>query len=723
MVTADMEAAAKAHAAQLQQRAAVQAQLAQRHGQEITTMEWLLRSARQLPLHDLEREKVIVRKRMSKLQKELEVQGELAAGLAHYALGRGHMALHEYAQALDELRLAQRAGQDGAELHYALGIVLGKHYEQAMQEARLSGGGDWARKQLKDIAPKYLLPAITSLERARSLHLDAPQYLEALISYYQNDWERSLVLITDTQKTAPWIHEATKLAGDIHHEQALLARDSGKYELAEKEFAKAVAAYEEAAESGRSDAEVYEGLAETWIRQLQTAVLRGHTVGTLPQRISAAAEHLSQSDSSSVTGHMKKAFGAMIRLSLSGSGTEADVAECLAEIEIVLAKNHTDPFGCDVQSNCLRSLALFHLAQDKDPMPVLKRSAQVLEPALASHPSFLWGLNDLGLSYMILGTMQWLRGQAAKESLDAALLYQEKAVSIDETYLTALQNILFSRLVYVVMQVSRQEIEHSVQHADEVFARCMKVNDKYQQCYLNYGEVYARAAERMVQAGEDAQPYLDRAISNLATARKLGDQFLDLEQFTMLAHLVDATQRVKRKQSPLPSLAELRKALPRCLALGKTDAMCLTLAAQATQVEAAWALQTGKSPQAQLQKAIREAILATKSPEIYPDAWQVLADCYLQLARHVQATQRSSAIQAGQAALAKVFVINPNHAAGRGTEGELFLLAAESAQGAKKKELARAAQRALEASLSLDPLLASRLKPLQTRTDGLLAAQ
>ena len=77
----------------------------------------------------------------------------------------------------------------------------------------------------------------------------------------------------------------------------------------------------------------------------------------------------------------------------------------------------------------------------------------------------------------------------------------------------------------------------------------------------------------------------------------------------------------------------------------------------------------------------------------------------------------------GQAALAKVFVINPNHAAGRGTEGELFLLAAESAQGAKKKELARAAQRALEASLSLDPLLASRLKPLQARTDGLLAAQ
>ena len=110
----------------------------------------------------------------------------------HYALGRGHMALHEYPQALTELQLAIQLGVQGAEVQYALGLVLGKHFEQAMYEARLSGGGDWVRKQLEELEPKYLTPALTSLQRHRSVKLDAPQYLEGLIAYYQRDYDRAL---------------------------------------------------------------------------------------------------------------------------------------------------------------------------------------------------------------------------------------------------------------------------------------------------------------------------------------------------------------------------------------------------------------------------------------------------------------------------------------------------------------------------------------------------
>ena len=52
---------ARLAAIQLERQAKQQAQLAQRLGQQIKDMEWLMRSARQLPLHDLNREKVIVR--------------------------------------------------------------------------------------------------------------------------------------------------------------------------------------------------------------------------------------------------------------------------------------------------------------------------------------------------------------------------------------------------------------------------------------------------------------------------------------------------------------------------------------------------------------------------------------------------------------------------------------------------------------------------------------
>ena len=116
----------------------------------------------------------------------------------------------------------------------------------------------------------------------------------------------------------------------------------------------------------------------------------------------------------------------------------------------------------------------------------------------------------------------------------------------------------------------------------------MKINHGYQQCFLNYGEVYARAAQRLMLAGEDSQSQLDRARQNLATARKLGIVPLDSEQFSVLADLVDASLRLRRKRVPMPALQSLRAALPRCPALGKTDAVRQTLAAQGHLLEAEW---------------------------------------------------------------------------------------------------------------------------------------
>lgn len=84
-------------------------------------MKWISRSARQMPLHDLKREKRIVRKRMT----ELASYGSNSRGLAHYALCRGHMALLAYSQALLELEQAIALGVKSAPyLTYTYAPVL-----------------------------------------------------------------------------------------------------------------------------------------------------------------------------------------------------------------------------------------------------------------------------------------------------------------------------------------------------------------------------------------------------------------------------------------------------------------------------------------------------------------------------------------------------------------------------------------------------------------------
>ncbi|MFO0656222.1 MAG: hypothetical protein U0787_14215 [Polyangia bacterium] len=152
-----------------------------------------------------------------------------------------------------------------------------------MQEARLSGAGDGQKTAQGHCAE--VSSARHHIARARAFAAlrricstwGADQLLLRMIG------ECLLVLITDTQKTASWILSATKLAGDIHHEQALWPAIPGKYELPKSEFA--AVAYEEAAESGCSDAEVYEGydLPKRGFDSFKQPSF-GYTAGTPSQR-------------------------------------------------------------------------------------------------------------------------------------------------------------------------------------------------------------------------------------------------------------------------------------------------------------------------------------------------------------------------------------------------------------------------------------------------------
>ncbi len=138
-------------------------------------MEWLLRSAsEQLPLHDLGQEKDIVRKRMAELQTKLKGYGVLGNWPLTTPWDAVTWRCMKYPQALSELQLAIQSGNQSAEVHYALGFVLGKHFEQAIYEARLCWRRHWVKKQPQDIEPKYLTRAIASLERSRSLESGHP---------------------------------------------------------------------------------------------------------------------------------------------------------------------------------------------------------------------------------------------------------------------------------------------------------------------------------------------------------------------------------------------------------------------------------------------------------------------------------------------------------------------------------------------------------------------
>jgi len=688
-----------------------QAELGQRLGQEIKDMEWLLRTARGMPIHELKQEKAIVRRRMAKLHEELAAIGAEGGPLAHYALGRGHMGLHEYPEALKELEQAIAQGVRQGDAYYALGVVLGKHFEKAMYEARLAGGGDWARKRRKEIEPKYLTPAITYLRRARTLGAASPEFLEALLSYYQRDFAAAGKKIKIVLDEAPWLYEAHKLAGDIRLENALQARDRGQDEAAGKELAAAVQEFERAAEVGRSDDEVYEGMAEAWLQQIELAAISGKPVNVAYAAAVAASNNISAIEPYNVSGPLKKAYAALLTMGLlfRGKSSAEQARECINHSEQVLRLDPQNPYASDVLAGCYALDADRLQAEGKDPSPLLRKALSVLEPAVKTAPHFLWGLNDLANVYMTIGSYMQLHGiPDAKSYVLKSIEYRTKSVTLDEAYLVGYKNSLYTWLLLASMQSKKEELHDTLKHADVNFYRCVKLNDKYHQCYNHYFQLYTVAAQRLSLAGDDPQPLLKRALAMQKQARKLGTKFLDTEQGDALLHLVDALDLLRRKESPLPALAEVQLALERCLALAATDATCRAIAVRADWVLYDWLVQTGKPPAKVLQAALQKATLATQSKQTYPDAWWVLGETHLRIALTLAPGSRLAAqhIADGFAALERVFAINGNHARSWATRGALELARARrQADRTAGKASAASAVISLERALKQDELL------------------
>ncbi|MFP2906518.1 serine/threonine-protein kinase, partial [Pyxidicoccus sp. 3LFB2] len=205
----------------IRQQSEARALLAGQLGQEVKELEWFLRLAYALPLHDTRREQQVVRERMARIAARQPGPDASGEGLVHYALGRGHLALHELDKAHEELLRARQRGLDSPELHYALGRVLGELYHQSLEDARRSGGKDWLAARQLELELRYLEPALQSLERSRGVQLESPRYLEGLIAFYRRHYDEAARAADQASAEAPWLHEPWKLAGDVARVRAL----------------------------------------------------------------------------------------------------------------------------------------------------------------------------------------------------------------------------------------------------------------------------------------------------------------------------------------------------------------------------------------------------------------------------------------------------------------------------------------------------------------------
>jgi serine/threonine-protein kinase len=255
-------------------RAAERARLAEGFGRDTKELEWLMRSAAQLPLHDTTAERTLTRERMRRIAATPHHLGRDGDALMHEALGRGHLALHEWDEAAAELDRAAAAGFDTPSLYAARGRALGELYHCAVEDARRAGDRAWLDGRIRALQAQYLTPALADLDRSRAAGLDAgddPETLAALLALYRGDYAaaESLALSLSAAARAAWLTGALKIAADAAYAAALVDFDHGRYDAARPRLEHATTLYAQAADAARSDATVLQATAEAWLQRAE----------------------------------------------------------------------------------------------------------------------------------------------------------------------------------------------------------------------------------------------------------------------------------------------------------------------------------------------------------------------------------------------------------------------------------------------------------------------
>ena len=669
--------------------ASERAQLAQRLGLEVAQMESGLRYAHLAPLHDTRSERERMRTRMKDLDARMAKLGAIAEGPAHYALGRGHLALREWDAARADLEAAFAAGQRTPEVRYGLGQALGALYQAALAETERIADKSARDERRREVEHTLRDPALDHLRAARSAETESPEYAEGVIALYEGHYDDALAKAREALAKNPLLYEAERLAGDAHQSLGHDQQRRGQWEAARQAYEAALAAYEEAAQVGRSDPSIYEGACATWVQVLVVASTRHEEVDEILRRTLASCEQALTADPASELAIEREAYAYARRgedLLGENKDPRATLQQAIAKGEQLTRVRPGGAGGPICEGNALELLAEWQDAHGEDPMPTLERSIARYRRAIEIIPTHGRAWDDLGMALWRKASVLNARGGDAGPVYDEAAAAERKALEHGE----AQNGLVHNNLANALSDRAFWALDHGEdptarnEQAMAEYRRAIEINPNWASAFSNLATCYELAAAQAKTSGRDPAADWERALENdrkatelspkmampwangsdvimkqaawlldrggdaaarlgdangwLAKARGLrpGDFGDDLRE----AHLatLEARQKIERGGAPEPAFARAEAALARVAKTnGKAEELPLATA-ELLRWRAEWARKRGHSPADEIRRGLAQAAEAEKRHPKSADASFVRGELLLLEARYASSS-------------------------------------------------------------------------------------
>lgn len=510
-----------------QARIRSEAQLALQFGQEVQEMEDDLRKVYLIPLHDIREQRAMLETRVDRFRERTAKVGKLGIGPGNYALGSAYLALERFDPALHHLELSWQSGFRRPEVAYALGRVLGELYKLELNRIRYINDKDERAKAKAEIVERFSKPARAYLEQVPPNSMDAPEYIESLLAFYDNEYSRALQRAQAAFARNTWFYEALILEGDVYKVRADESFNVGEYASAQADYQLAGEAYRHASRVGESDPLVYLAQADLAESQMLLSIYgQGELTSAFQQGI-AACESALEADRENFRAYLA-ASSLYLRMA-ENLRTSADSRSMLDQAIEMAEKAHSyNQEDADILSQLGRSYGLLAELLERlgeDPQESYEQSHQAYVKAIALDPSYR-NYNRMGLLLKSRGFSERKRGRDPSAYWQQAGDAFAEARKIDPSKFGTNHNqgeLEFSRAFYLLS--TGLDPSETLQNGIEAYRSALAINPQAKNSWAGLGDVYNLRAKYLLEDGKSAVGDLNQAQSAFKKALDIDNQY------------------------------------------------------------------------------------------------------------------------------------------------------------------------------------------------------
>ncbi|MDI1479407.1 serine/threonine-protein kinase [Polyangium sp. y55x31] len=699
------------------QRASDQVKLSRELGESVKEMQFFLRNAYGLPLHDVDRERRIVRERLKTIASWLDAAGEVGVGPVHSALGYGYLALQEHAEALAHLKQAEAAGYRSVELDYAMGMALSEVYKNELADTKRMEG-ERQKQRIAVIEAEYKQPALLHLKAALGGTIEAPAYVEGLIAYHEGRHEEALVKAREAFEKAPWLYEARKLEGDVLF---AMGRKYGHDAAFEHEkmshwFGRAREAYRAAADIGSSDPAVHVAMCELFTQEMNGA-RAAHKA--LRPSFAAAEEACGRAIAASPVmglGHLRLA---QLHSNFAWHVAVGDAPDEQPEVAIAKAIEHAeeaarrgaegDPMAWYIAAAVWRTRVLHASDRGIDVVPAVDHAITAYDEALERDPAFVWALNESCSAYYFRAQHEFMHGIDARRSIEEGLRRCSKALEIDPSFSYAKLTAIDHRLLLAEQMVAAgQSPRDVVQEAEALIEAFQQQSPRSPVPHRFRAMLALTEATYLLESGGDPAPALLRADAGAAEHARLAPTSSLTHDLRGRAATIRARLQFECGEDPSPWILEARDAFGKAMEARPNVLKYRVWGALGETIALRWAIRRNEASDAQFDTVIASLSPLLEVARAEPRLYVALGEIH-ELRGQFRSGRGADAegeIAKGLGFLTQALSMHPRMPSALACKGRLLLLRATAAKGAREaREAAKMSMEAFTAAVRENPLV------------------